>query len=311
MKPGRIRAIAETTRQFEADDVTLAPRDPALLAVGITYDDGELCTGVLVGPRHVLTAGHCACGNPSTYNIFFDNDARPPHIGRKLAHPPILFDHRSCPQAGQRLFGKDLGLLVLDGPFRCDQAIGLQISTATASAARGAEFGVVDCDPALGQPGRGGSRMTFGYPPELFVQLQPSLSLGQRLLVVGYGYTDEVSLGLRAQGAIPIKSVACTEQSLHRFCQPFTEFLLAEKQGPGPELDSCRGDSGGPVFLREGENYTLIGITSRAAPGIQSNSVGHCGGGGIYTIIGRQSVIDWLRANGVPAAQQLTLAPVR
>jgi hypothetical protein len=25
----------------------------------------------------------------------------------------------------------------------------------------------------------------------------------------------------------------------------------------------------------------------------------HCGGGGVYTLLGRKSVHDWLRANGV------------
>jgi secreted trypsin-like serine protease len=55
-------------------------------------------------------------------------------------------------------------------------------------------------------------------------------------------------------------------------------------------LDSCRGDSGGPLYIRntDGE-YFLIGATSR---GIR-DSFTTCGDGGIYVRV--DLCLDWIR----------------
>ena len=310
-KPGQIGTLDSAGTDLAANEAALAPKDPALLAVGIKLGDEQLCTGVLVGPLHVLTAGHCACSEPSTYEVILGDDAHPPNIGRKLAQPPILFDPRSCPETGQIIFGKDLALLILEGAFRCNQATLLQTAAAVPGSTqnpRPITARVTDCDPTFEQPARGGNRVTFGYPSELLAELEPQLTLGRELLVVGYGFTDSVNLGSRAQTRVPIRSIACAERALENSCQPFTEMILADRSGAGPRSDSCRGDSGGPVFLLEGDSYTLVGITSRAGPGPQGGAVPHCGGGGIYTILGRQSVLSWLIANRVPAAQRILLA---
>jgi secreted trypsin-like serine protease len=126
--------------------------------------------------------------------------------------------------------------------------------------------------------------------------------------VVGYGYIDDGRLGLRAPAPIPIHSMACTERALAPFCPAFAEMILADRSGRGLGTDTCRGDSGGPVFLVEGDTYRLVAITSRAGPGAQSDTVAHCGGGGIYTLPGRASVMDWLRSNGVQEALIVPLA---
>ena len=76
--------------------------------------------------------------------------------------------------------------------------------------------------------------------------------------------------------------------------------ILAEAPGPSIRTDTCGGDSGGPVFLFVNGAPRLVAVTSRAAPGTQANPNSQCGGGGIYTLIGRKSVHQWLQANGVP-----------
>jgi hypothetical protein len=75
--------------------------------------------------------------------------------------------------------------------------------------------------------------------------------------------------------------------------------VLADQAGGRAAHDTCGGDSGGPVFWIQDGLAWLVGVTSRAAPGVQQNATLHCGGGGIYTLIGRRDVHAWLRANGV------------
>ena len=55
-------------------------------------------------------------------------------------------------------------------------------------------------------------------------------------------------------------------------------------------LDSCRGDSGGPLYIKNGEGeYYLLGATSR---GVRGSSTA-CGDGGIY---GRVDLcLDWIQ----------------
>lgn len=50
-----------------------------------------------------------------------------------------------------------------------------------------------------------------------------------------------------------------------------SEVLLNETKGQG----TCMGDSGGPAYLQDGENFYLFGVTSRGSP--------LCDGTGIYT----------------------------
>jgi secreted trypsin-like serine protease len=62
------------------------------------------------------------------------------------------------------------------------------------------------------------------------------------------------------------------------------EFVAASKS---EKADTCKGDSGGPVFCVESDGaFKLIGITSRATP--KSKDV--CGDGGIYEAVGQYQV---------------------
>ena len=97
-------------------------------------------------------------------------------------------------------------------------------------------------------------------------------------------------------------------------CEPFTEIVLSEHgngalRADGRNTDTCGGDSGGPVFAMTHDineqtgkirvhNY-LVAITSRGMNIGQPNKNLPCGGGGIYEVVSRRSVQDWLTRFGV------------
>jgi hypothetical protein len=286
---------------------TPAPEQPHRLAVAVTYATAagrpQIGTGVVLGPRQILTAGHCGCGVPSSYQVFIEDDVVPGRQdGYRLAQSPILFDPGACRAPPGR--GADLALLVLDEDLICAAAAGPGPKIVNGQPAPG------DCRSDVARRAGTAPPVSFGYPAEPFWTLLQRLRQGLRLTVVGYGYTETGAIGARMQAEVPVHSAACLEPAVAEVCAPFAEMILAEAPGSGRRPDSCRGDSGGPVFLVENGGYTLVAVTSRAAPGTHMNAIGHCGGGGIYTVLSRISVQRWLAANGVaPAAPIAPIEP--
>jgi Trypsin len=128
-----------------------------------------------------------------------------------------------------------------------------------------------------------------------------------RLLALGYGYTETHSVGQLMQGTIPVASAGCVEPVLRPYCLPYAEMVLTSRGTAGRQNDTCKGDSGGPVFLVGDDKYKLVAVTSRPAPFLQPDPSLQCGGGGIYEILARQVVQDWFDANGVLPAQTRTV----
>jgi hypothetical protein len=249
-------------------DAGPAPEFKSVVAIYYNKADGGryICTGTLLTPTLVLTAGHCGCGLPGSYTVDFRLDARS-GVQTRVANVedrPILFDQRVC-RGGNLSNGRDLALLRL-----------IQIENND------------DTHPSMS-----------GYPHDLIWDLRAQLVPKRRLTAVGYGYAANGHVGFRNHVTIPIASGDCTSRRYRNICMPFGEMALAEAPGPRLRSDTCGGDSGGPIFLiAEDGRPTLVAVTSRAAPGSQDNPLGHCGGGGIYVIVGRKSVQAWLRANG-------------
>jgi V8-like Glu-specific endopeptidase len=299
--PGVLRRIADAR---PITDATAAPENSLRRVVAITYrewggQNRSLCTGIILDRSHVLTAGHCSCAPYETYEIVIEDKIASQQFPFALAGPPQLFDSRVCHDR-RTLFGNDLALLTIKGTFTCPAAVARAGApdAVTRSEAGVAELTVADCRTLQGQM-QSTTYRTIGYPTERFLELVPKLTKQDSLLAVGYGFTENYSIGARMQGSIPVRSVACTEPEYARVCAPYAELILAFPRGSKLNTDTCGGDSGGPVFSVRDGRYILVGITSRAAPFSHVDNTLHCGGGGIYTIIGRTTVHDWFRANGV------------
>jgi hypothetical protein len=259
--------------------------DGAVVAIYYKRPNGStyICSGVLITRQLVLTAGHCGCGLAGTYWIDTRQDARASDPARLLPvyGAPILFDQQVC-RSGTLANGNDLALIRLQ--YEIDQ-----------------EY--LDTIDLKQWPG-------FGYPSGFVIDLRRQIAKGSQLKVIGYGYTESRSIGVRNQGEVPVYSFDCEERVLSGVCAPFTEMILAGGAANRPANDTCGGDSGGPVYWIDADGFLqLVAITSRAAPGVQQDEALHCGGGGIYTLIGRTSVYDWLRANGVDVAGSDSMNP--
>lgn len=98
---------------------------------------------------------------------------------------------------------------------------------------------------------------------------------GATATIAGYGATDvhaSVWDGLLRHATVAIEDPACDDPALG--CMAWGAELVAGGGG----VDTCVGDSGGPLFLHTPEGLVLAGVTSR---GTQEGEV-QCGQGGIY-----------------------------
>lgn len=250
----------------------LAKRTHAVVKIKYELNgEPQFCTGIYLDKYSVLTAAHCACASPDSYEIsplpnFSITDKPQPHRG--LVSLPEQMHPNNC-AAGGAIAGYDLAIL---RPLR---PAALQIKQ----------------DLLVRIP-------MVGMLP-IYRDTETDF-----LFIMGYGLTENGDEPKDKQtGFVSIASHFCSNSPFG--CAKFQEFVLANNlDSVGQNLtDTCGGDSGGPVFysaLVEKEEDTiveellLVGVASRAID-IPANRNGlRCGGGGIYTAIGRSDVLEWL-----------------
>ena len=129
-------------------------------------------------------------------------------------------------------------------------------------------------------------RLTRNAPSDIIrspLLYSGELFSGLEARVVGFGYSDvhaSVGDGIKRYGDVRIESHECNGS--------FPQCELTELTARGDKVDTCEGDSGGPLFVRGPSGlWQLAGITSR---GLGS---GRCGQGGIYMQTGAYT--QWLR----------------
>ena len=227
-----------------------------------------ICSGTLISAKVFLTAGHCTDllidEDLPTY-VSFDPTYKPGASkvikATPNTHPKFCFptpeDKGKCrlPPNRPEIAGAptrdvryDIGVVVLDKPVRM---------------------------------------ATYGALPD--AALVDTLKEGQRLTAVGYGATGYEIDGGGAQLIYPDDRYSAkvrllsTNEAVGEMFVKTTGVSLIKGKGEA----SCKGDSGGPLFV--GDQQTIVGVTSGSAYPV-------CRGPVYYQRVDLPGVLKWVRS---------------
>jgi hypothetical protein len=197
-------------------------------AVGALLEDAAgqaFCTGTLIGCQTVLTAAHCFCKDPESGQIL---------TGSACRQRPDLLD-----PTGRFVFFQHYGSVGIDS---------IEVNPSFVFTQSG--------DVALLRL----SQAVTGLQPVALNHLG-RLPAGTSGLITGFGRTSAQSQdgGLKRTGLVATAPCASAAPGSH-VCWSFTNPVGQ----PGLDSSTCRGDSGGPLFVAQGATTLLAGVTAGA-----------------------------------------------
>jgi hypothetical protein len=263
--------------------------DPVHTYVGLIafYNaDGEFqhrCTGELLAPTVVLTAGHCtdnaAGGVEASARIWFQQDAGA-HYDLVTQHDPVTGYPDEC-AAGT------LGTMCAEGTemynYGFDNFAGFPNTH---------DVGIVILDQAI--EGLGFATLP---EPQLLDPLRNARGVQDvQFRVSGYGISYSSK-----QYSTSFRIRLMADEQLVNLTAPWLDGYNIQLNGNGDGRGgTCSGDSGGPVFYPKTGNQ-VVAVTS-----FGKTNAG-CRGDGYYYRVDRQEVIDWILAKAGDAAGDIVV----
>lgn len=241
----------------------------------VFYDaNGEFshrCSGSLISPTKLLTAGHCTAANSGavTARVYFQQDAGA-HFDPVTEVDPISGYPETCAPGtlgvycatAHELF--DFGFVALTVPETHD--VGLVILDQPIYLSEYGELAPAGTLDALAQA-RGTKGTVF--------------------TVSGYGLTLRVQ-DHAALANVSFRSRLMAKATLVNLRSALTDGYNLQTQGNGNGRGgTCSGDSGGPVFLGDARSNQIVGVTSFGLNAL-------CRGTDFAYRTDRTAVLDWI-----------------
>jgi Trypsin len=235
------------------------------------------CTGELIAPNVVLTAGHCTDNGSGGVNdharIWFQQDAGV-HYDATTQRDPVTGYPDSCRGTGGNQLGKLCATSSRMYNFGFDNFVGYPDIH---------DVGIVILDQKI----TGLGLATLAAPQTLDPLLKARGTQDATFRVSGYGISFSAK-----QGAVSIsfRERLMADETLVNLVSSSTDGFSIQLNGNGDDRGgTCSGDSGGPVFYPADSNQ-IVAVTSWG----MSNA--GCRGDGWYYRTDRQVVIDWINS---------------